>query len=139
MREADRNECAAFGKSPKQALRWSLRTSLHAMTALDDGGRVLAMMGVSTTDLLNGIGSPWFLGTDDVFRYGKDLLSRGPGIIAGWHETFPLMENLVSTDNHRAIRMLKAWGACVGGKAAIHGGVEFVPFRFAIQAEAESA
>ena len=89
MRAADRIECEALGRSPKQALRLSLRPSLHALTALDpDDGRPLAMFGVVPLDLVNGVGVPWFLGRDEVFDYGRDLMARGPQIIADWQATF---------------------------------------------------
>ena len=133
MREADRIECEAFGRSPKQALRLSLRTAFdgHALTALDpDTGMVLAMMGVSALDLLGGTGTPWFLGREEVFEYARDLVDRGPKIIAWWHETFPLMANVVAVDNYKAIRLLRRWGATVDGPIDHIGGVAFKPFRF---------
>src|SRR4051812_26441715 len=104
MRDIDKRECQAFGRSPKDALRLSLKTSFHALTALDPDGKSLAMFGVTPLDMLNGIGVPWFLGTDDVFNYGRDLMARGPRIIAWWHETFSEMNNLVSRENVKAIR-----------------------------------
>lgn len=131
MRVMDRIECAALGKTPKEALRFSLRTSLHAITALDPDGRPLAMFGVSPVDILSGLGTPWFLGRDEVFDYGGDLVKRGPGIIADWLRDFPVMENIVCTSNTKAIRMLRRWGATVGGPTSRCRGVEFVPFRFA--------
>jgi hypothetical protein len=47
MRDSDRRECAALGRTPKQGLRLSLRTSFEAVTALDPDGRPLAMFGVA--------------------------------------------------------------------------------------------
>jgi hypothetical protein len=132
MRAIDRRECEALGKSPKQALRLSLRTAFRAITALDpDDGRPLAMFGVTPVSLMAGIGTPWFLGRDEVFDYGRDLMARGPGIIADWQRDFSLMENMVSVENTKAIALLRKWGAEVGGPTSVHGGVVFVPFRFA--------
>lgn len=131
----------AFGRSPKDALRLSLRTSFHALTALDEAGNVIAMFGVAPVDMLSGKGSPWFLGTEDVFDYARDLMHRGPRIIAWFQDTFPEMQNLVSRENVKAIRLLKAWGATIDHEPQTVGGVEFVPFRFsaAIQEAARSA
>jgi hypothetical protein len=131
MRAIDRIECAAFGKTPKQGLRLSLRTAFEAVTALSDDDRPLAMFGVTPDNLMLGTAVPWFLGSDEVWLYARDLMQRGPGIIGEWLKVFPVMENVVSTDNDRAIRMLKKWGARVGGPISRHGGVEFIPFKFA--------
>ena len=120
----------------------SLRTSFHALTALDpNDGRPLAMMGVCATGMLTGKGAPWFLGRDEVFEYARDLMTRGPKIIAWWHEAFPEMENIVSVENVKAVALLRKWGATIGGETVTHRGIEFVPFRFtaAIQAPAVAA
>jgi hypothetical protein len=130
MREHDRRECEAFGRSPKNALRISLRTSFHALTATDEQGAVLAMFGVMAMDILGRTGSPWFLGTDRVFDYARDLMERGPRIIAWWQQDFDVMENIVSVENRKAIRLLEKWGAQIGTRTQVHGGVEFVPFSF---------
>lgn len=131
MREADRRECEALGKSPKQALRLSLRTAFEALTALDPEGKPLAMFGVAPDNLMLGTAVPWFLGRDEVFDYARDLMARGPKIIGAWLTVFECLENIVSADNERAIRLLKHWGAELGHRASErHRGVEFIPFRF---------
>lgn len=119
----------------------SLTTSFHAVTALGPNGP-LAMFGVSPRGLLSGRGTPWFLGRDEVFEYARDLMLRGPKIIAWFQETFPEeLSNIVSVENTRAVAMLRHWGAVVGGDPQIHGGLEFVPFAFraAIQARSRAA
>lgn len=139
LRDADRRECEALGRKPKDALRMSLRTSLHALTALDEDGKVLAMMGVCSEGLMTGKGVPWFLGSDETLLYGRDLMSRGPKIIRWWLEDFEVMKNIVSSENAMAIKLLRKWGAEVGGEPQMHRGLEFVPFVFrrsAIQAPA---
>lgn len=119
-----------MGRSPKAALRISLATSLHAMTALNEDGKPVAMFGVCSGSLVEGNGVPWFLGTDEVLKCGRDLLTIGRKMIAWWHEDFPLMENLVSSENAPAIRLLKRWGAEIGTEPQTYRGLEFVPFRF---------
>jgi hypothetical protein len=101
------------------------------VTALDPDGRPLAMFGVAPIDVIGGLGMPWFLGRDEVFDYGRDLMTRGPGIIAEWLKTFPVMENIVSRENVKAIRLLRKWGAEIGSDPISRQGLEFVPFRFA--------
>lgn len=131
MRAADRQECTALGKTPKQALRLSLRTAFEAATALVPDGTPVAMLGVTADNLLLGSAIPWFLGRDEVFDYGRDLVALGPKIIGRWLEVFTVLENIVSADNDRAIRLLRRWGAQLGHRPSEHhSGVEFVPFRF---------
>lgn len=126
----DRRECEAFGRSPKEALRYSLRVSVEAWTAVDPDGKPLAMMGVSSLGLMSSKGSPWFLGTERVFDYAISLLELGPGVIASWLNLFDTMENLVSVENVKAIRLLRRWGATIGSDPSDHGGVSFVSFIF---------
>lgn len=129
MRAIDRLEAEAMGRTPKDALRIGLRTSLSSYTALEDG-KPAAMMGVVSTSLLGARGLVWMLGTDGVFRHGRELVTIGPRIIGHWLETFAVLENVIATQNHRAIRLLVKWGAIVGGEVQTMRGVEFVPFRF---------
>lgn len=64
MRKADVDEVfASSGKSPVQALTFSLRKSAHAWTWIVDG-RPEAMAGVVDLNVLTGAASPWLLGTD---------------------------------------------------------------------------
>jgi hypothetical protein len=130
MRQIDREECEAMGRSPKEGLRIGLRTSLSAFTAVDGHRTPVAMLGVVSTGLISRRGLVWLLGTDEVYRSGRALLDLGPKVIAYWLETFETMENVVSVKNGRAIRLLTWWGAHVGGEVREHGGVSFVPFRF---------
>jgi hypothetical protein len=127
MRFVDAAECAAFGLSPKAALRTSLRTSVEAVTAFVDG-RPEAMFGVVPISALEGRGSVWFLGTDAVARCASTLILVGPDAIAALHRRFRRLENTVSTDNVRAIRMLRRWGFEMGSTEVNVGGVSFRPF-----------
>lgn len=127
MREIDRLETGAKGRSPKAALRISLRSSLWACTVLLDGEPV-AMFGVVAASLVEDKGRPWFLGSDDVYRHGRDMLLYGERVIAKMHGDFRRLENVVSSGNVRAIRLLRRWGFVVGGEEVVVGGVPFIPF-----------
>lgn len=135
MRAIDRRECEAMGRSPKEALRGGLRCSLSAFTAMD-GTKPVAMLGVVPLSLLNGNGVVWMLGTDTVFQCGRQLVRDGRLIVGEWLNTFSRLENLVASENAKALRLLKAWGFVIDDKPEVHGGVEFLPFhigRAAIQ------
>lgn len=128
MRSVDRLECEALGRSPKDALRWGIATSLEAFTALRNG-RPIAIIGIVPTSMINGRGTIWMLGTEEVFLSGKALLTYGPQLISRWLETFAVLENIISVDNSVALNLLQKLGFTVGiADWQRHGGVDFVPF-----------
>jgi ribosomal protein S18 acetylase RimI-like enzyme len=140
MRPADRRECEALGRSPKDALRNGLRCSLEAYTAIADG-RPVAMLGVVADSLVGGSATVWMLGTEDVYRQGRTLLTLGPILFEMWLEQFDELSNIVAVDNRRAIRLLERWGFEFG-QTVSYGGVDFVRFarrRSAIQEVALAA
>lgn len=85
------------------------------------------MFGVAPVSAVEGIGIPFFLGSEDVYRHGRDLLTRGPAVIAHMRQSFPILENIVAADNVRAIRLLKHWGFALG-ETVEHGELAFVRF-----------
>lgn len=127
MREADRIECAAKGRGPRDALVLSLASSDFALTALVDDSPH-AMFGVGPLNLADSVGVPWFLGTDEVFRHPRELLRYGPRVVAAMHDRFRRLENVVSADNARALSLLAKLGFQVEGEAGLIGGVPFVRF-----------
>jgi hypothetical protein len=142
MREMDRIEARALGRSPKEALRSGLRCSLDAITALDPEGKPQAMMGVVPISMMEGRATVWMLGSDAIYNHGRDLLTYGPLILERWLETFRRLENIVAVENVKAIRLLRHWGFVFGKSVEQHGGVAFLPFhieRAAIQATALAA
>lgn len=128
MRAMDRIECRAMGHEPKAALRSARRRSLWSLTVLDDDAPI-AMLGLAAISMVEGVGSPWFLGSDAVYKQGRSFLVKGCAVIAHMRQTTPTLEGLVSVDNTPAIRLLARWGFSIGGDRETHGRVEFVPFR----------
>ena len=128
IRDMDRIECEALGRSPKDALRGGLRSSLDAYTALADG-KPVAMIGVVPVSLINGKGTIWMLGTDNVAAHARSLLKYGPILIDHWLQTFETIENIVALDNKLAINLIMKLGFTIDlCDFRVHGGVEFVPF-----------
>lgn len=128
MREIDKLECWAMGRSPKEGLRLGLRTSHLCWTAMKDGWPI-AMLGVASTSLMTGKGVIWLLGTDEVYRQGRALLHLGPMVFGAMLQEFRVLENVVSVQNTKAIRLLRRWGFTVDGFIEQHRGVDFVPFK----------
>jgi len=127
MREIDRIECAAKGRTPRQGLAVSLAGSRFALTAKVDGSPH-AMFGVWEHSLVSSIGRPWFLGTDAVFDHPRDLLVYGPRVVAFMHGSFRRLENVVSARNVRALAFLKKLGFEVGDEVVVEGGEPFLTF-----------
>lgn len=127
LREIDREECEAMGRTGKASLWLALETSSKAWTAMVDG-QPEAMFGVVVEDLLSGIGTPWFLGTDEVYRHGRELLMWGPGLLSRLSDSRLTLRNLVSSRNRRAIRLLERWGFTVDENEVTVRGVAFRSF-----------
>lgn len=127
MRAIDAEECRAMGHSPKQALRNGVMLSDKAWTALVDG-EPEAMFGVVVENALTGEAVPWFLGTDEVYRHGRELVMWGPGMIDRLRDSRRALRNLVSARNSQAIRLLKRWGFTVGKDETVVRGVPFLHF-----------
>lgn len=135
LREIDRVECEALGRTPWEALKLGLKTSDEPLTVIDENRKPIAMFGVMPLSLVTGTGVPWFLGSDDVYGYPRDLMITGKGLFAYWLDSYRLLKNSVAVENDRAIRLLAYWGASFG-EPEFHRGVEFIPFQLrAIQGE----
>lgn len=128
MREADVIEVGAFGRTPETALRSGLASSLWALTAVVDD-EPHAMMGVAPLNMIEGIGIPWMLGSELIYEHGRDLIRYGPAIIAEMRQGFERLENVVHTENHRALRFLRHFGWEISEQEEAHGGLAFVRFR----------
>ena len=129
MRRADVEEVTAMGHSPKQALRTGMRVSIHCYTAMIDG-RPEAMMGLAPTNILEGEGSPWMLGTDVVYHNGRAMLALGPKVFAIWRDSLSgELSNVVGRTNACAIRMLRRWGYSIDDEPVPINGLDFVKFR----------
>ncbi|RJT42009.1 DUF2833 domain-containing protein [Mesorhizobium waimense] len=110
MRQADRDEVsAASGRSPADALIFSLRKSSHAWTALIDGVPEV-MFGVGDINVLAGVGAPWLLGTDAVDRHYVAFLRRSVGFRDQLLRRYSTLRNFVDVRNRASIRWLRWLG-----------------------------
>lgn len=127
MRQADVEEVAAFGRTPKEALRLGLRASVDAFTVLIDD-KPEGMMGLRPTSVLDREGAPWLLGTDELYRHPRAWLELMPKVVALWGDSTRCLSNLIAKANVRAIRLLRRCGFEIGKEVTVIGGVEFVTF-----------
>lgn len=121
MRQADRDEvAAASGKTPAEALVYSLRKSSVAYTALVNGVPEV-MFGVGDINILAGVGAPWLLGTEAVERHYVAFL-RGS---VKWRNQllrrYPVMRNFVDDRNRAAKRWLKWLGFTLSDPVEMNG------------------
>lgn len=127
MRKIDQIECRATGREPKQALRHCMNGSTLAWTVLLDD-KPVAMFGLLPLSILSGRAAPWFLATDEIERGARQWVKWGAGFIAAMQSDFPRLENIVSVENRKAIRVLKALGFAVESEIVIVGDVAMVRF-----------
>lgn len=128
MRECDRIEVGAHGRTPKHALRRSLSLSSLAWTATVDG-LPEAMLGVAPLSILDSRGSPWMLGTDEVMRHPRALLEWGPMLVDAMVGQFARLENMVAAGNVKAVRLLIRLGFTVMPWTETVSGVPFRRFQ----------
>jgi ribosomal protein S18 acetylase RimI-like enzyme len=126
LRSHDRAELAAMGyDEPKHALRVLLRGSCWALTAIHDDFPH-AMFGVLPISAWKG--QPWFLGTEEVYRHGREMIRFGLRALAEMQRQFTFLENHVGSGNDKAIRLLRRWGFTVERETVEIGGMNFHRF-----------
>jgi hypothetical protein len=127
MRAADVIECRAQGWTPRQALRLGIIGSDEAFTA-KVGPCAHAMFGRVVVSALSGEGTPWFLGSEEVYCRPREMMGFGRYLVDHWLNSTPRLSNVVSASNHRAIRMLEYWGFDIGSDSIVIGDLPFLPF-----------
>lgn len=106
MRKADRDEVAASsGMTPLAALSFSYRNSRDAYVVLIDG-RPEMIFGVGDINLLGGVGAPWLLGTNAVWRIRKEFIAQSRRWLRQLFSHYTLLQNVVDCRNRKSIRWL---------------------------------
>lgn len=110
MREADRREVmAASGRYPEEALQESVRVSTECWAGML-GEEPIAIFGVGPLNILNGIGSPWMLGSDELVAHSFYLLRMSRPYVERMHQIYPVLFNLVDERNTVSQRWLRWMG-----------------------------
>lgn len=115
-----------MGHGPREALRNGLIAG-RAWTA-SVGGRPEAMFGVVMTSAIEGRGVPWMLGTDAIYDHAREMIRMAPQVMAWAFDSCRRLDNLVSAENGKAIRLLRRWGFTVEDGKVMVGAVAFRPF-----------
>lgn len=109
MREIDRRECKAVGLSPWGALDGAVDASVLCWTGEVDGFPH-AMFGVVPSSAATGIGSPWFLGSEEARKNARLFLAEAPKYLAQIEAIFPRLEGRVHVENQAGHRWLLRMG-----------------------------
>lgn len=127
MRQGDRAELAAIGRSPESSLWASLKVSRVAWTGTIDGVPV-CMFGVAPSAMITPRkGRPWMLGTAALDDHAILFLRRCRPAIKEMLAHYPELENYVAGSNEKAIEWLRWMGFAVGpGTVAV--GLKKIPF-----------
>jgi hypothetical protein len=106
MRKADADEVfAASGRSPADALEFSIGKSVQAWTVLIEG-KPEAMFGVGDINILAAIGAPWALGTDVIDANYVGFLRRSIEWRGQLLRRYSTLRNFVDVRNVASIRWL---------------------------------
>jgi hypothetical protein len=127
MRAIDVLECAAFGHTPRQALRLGYLGSALKWTA-EAGGAPVAMLGVVPVCAMTGEGSPWLLGTRGADAVSSAFVRLAAGPLSEMAALFPRLENRAHQTNTRSLRWLSRLGFTVEREVEMIGGEPFVRF-----------
>lgn len=77
-------------------------------------GEPVAVFGVAPTSWIDNEAAPWLLGTEDLPRYGRDLVAMGRDAVADWSQRWHLV-NRVDARNTVSVRWLRRVGFDVDG------------------------
>lgn len=123
LRAADIAEVRAAGHEHMDVvLAESIAASAEAW-AYEVNGTVHAIMGL--VEVTGGV--PWLLGSNELFKQGRDLLTLPQPFLERWLAKYGVLANMVHTDNHRSIRWLKHLGFTIGEAFQLNGH-SFHPF-----------
>lgn len=121
MREADASEVWAAGHyTPGGALAAGVESSGRNCCTVTLDGIPVAILGMSKPSLLSTTGIPWMLGTDDLLRCKRDILTEGRRIVDAMLCECDYLVNAVHVDNTASIRWLK-WLGFTFREAAPYG------------------
>ena len=110
LRQQDEDEVRAAGHDDgTSALLASVKASDMAFTIWVDG-EAAGIFGVAKHPEDPQIGIPWMLGTDRLLRARRALVYESRPWIDFLNERYPLLTNIVHSQNDVSIRWLKAMG-----------------------------
>lgn len=110
LREQDRFEVEAVGRSVHQAVRESVEHSKATYIACEDGVPIAVFGHAEYGSLLAPVGVPWLLGTDGVRRNRRVLQRFARQYIESLLAEYPRLMNAVHAENSVSIAWLRRLG-----------------------------
>lgn len=110
MRQADINEVYASNRfSPKEALMDGFNRSDYCAIITNDGVP-FAMLGLAIPNILNDVGIPWMLGSNEAVKNRREFMRAAPAILNGMLDRCGYLYNYVHSENI----VSKAWLKRIG-------------------------
>lgn len=112
IRKADLEEVAAMTRDDIHKVITQSVTHSSLSASVFVNGKLAAILGVvpASTAVINTVGIPWMLGTDEIQKNGKALLKTCLPVVRQMTASFQLLENNVHAKNKVAIRFLRRIG-----------------------------
>lgn len=102
---------ATTGESPEQALKRSAEVSTWWRAAVNQAGQVVAAFGVAPYPSdLPGVGSPWFLASEEIYQHPMQLLRHSKRWVELMQQQYPLLVNYVDVRHHQALKWVSWLG-----------------------------
>ncbi len=112
LREDDKRECLAAGKTPLKALKDAVRNSYIKRSVYTKDGLLIGMYGSCTKGMPKGYAAIWFLGSRESEKYPITFVREGKNFINEVLQDYSIF-NLVYKENKGHIEYLKRLGLTV--------------------------
>jgi len=110
MRKSDAVEVmASHGHTPIEALKVSFKCSGYSSIAVADGVP-FSMFGVTMSNITTGLGYPWLLSSNEVFKHKEYFLKNAPSVLEDIIFICPRLVNYVHHENKTSIKWLRSLG-----------------------------
>lgn len=113
LRKYDRLEAAAFSETGRAypSIEYSVTHSEGCLGVREhESGEIVCIFGVAKEDVCGAHAVPWFLGTDLVRKYPREMIVWARQFIQAMVEEYELLENVVHADNLTSIAWLQHLG-----------------------------
>jgi len=113
LREADKQELRALLGDDVvffEVLSTAVMRSSHLWVGALENDQPVSIFGAAPISMLTGEASPWFLSTDEAYRYPRTLMLEGRRYLSRMLEAYEYLYNYVDARNDRSIRWLKRMG-----------------------------
>ena len=109
--EEDRIEILGTGAAVDWGIRSTVEASTQSCAARTKEGEVICLFGVTTENALLGEASPWFLSTNLIYKYRREVAIFAKPVLDKWLADYGLLTNYVDSRHARAISWLQHMGA----------------------------